>query len=97
MFETIPQDEGKYLVTTESGSTYVFDLENRTVSRTPGPRSRPDFTDGTYRLIRVIQGTVGISGLWTMLPPTDELQSAFEYFWQATSPIVSIMRIQEPE
>jgi len=88
----VPDAPGRYRVTTTSGSIYVFDMVDRTVTRTPGPDSHPDFTDGQHVLLRIIQGQVGVSGFWTM-QPEPEVAAVLEYLWQVTSPIVAIDRI----
>ncbi|NUU06182.1 hypothetical protein [Leifsonia sp. C5G2] len=82
----LPDDDGTYIATTQSGSTYVFDLKHRTVTRTPGPDSHPDMHDGQRTLRSIIQCEVGVSGYWTMQP--DDF--TVDYYWQLTSPIVSI-------
>jgi hypothetical protein len=93
--DQIPSDGGRYRVTTESGSVYVFDMAERTVSRTPGEDSHPDFNDGTHPLRSIVQAQLGASGLWTLRPDTPELEATFDYLWQLTSPIADIEAIQD--
>lgn len=95
--EQIPEDGGRYRVTTTSGTVYLFDTTERTVARTPGASSHSDFTDGTHPLLRIIQGQRGVSGFWTLDPDTPELRALFDYFWQLTSPIVTIEQIEDDE
>lgn len=87
LYEQLPDDHGTYIITTRSGSTYVFDMDQRTVTRTPGPDSHPDMHDGERQLRTVIQCQIGSSGYWTMVAD----HFAIDYFWQLTSPIVSIV------
>lgn len=91
-YDRLPDDKGTYLVTTRSGSTYVFDLTHMTVTRTPGPDSHPDMHDGVRHLRSIIQCQLGVSGYWTMVPD----HFAIDYYWQLTSPIVSIVEQVDP-
>ncbi|MCI0156818.1 hypothetical protein KNO15_08925 [Leifsonia shinshuensis] len=93
--DRIPDDQGRYRVTTRSGSVYVFDLSSHTVTRTPGERSHHDIWDGMHQLRMIIQGQVGTSGFWTLEPDSPELDEVFDYLWQVTSPIIAIEAIIE--
>ena len=86
MHDRLPSDEGTYVVTTRTGTTYVFDLALLTVTRIPGPTSQPDMHDGTRRLRSIVQCQIGESGYWTMQPD----ESDVEFYWQLTTPIVAI-------
>lgn len=85
---TLPKDDGTYVVTTRSGTEYTFDLTARTVTRTLGERSKPDINDGTHPIREIIACFVGSSGYWRLEPDPGDVAS--EYYWQATSPIISI-------
>lgn len=86
MLTDLPQDPGIYVVTTATGSEYVFDLVEGTVTRTPGAHSHPDMHDGVRRLRSIVACSVGSSGFWTMRPD----DPASDFYWQLTTPIVSI-------
>ncbi|MFE4950193.1 hypothetical protein ACFQ9V_08780 [Leifsonia sp. NPDC056665] len=91
MLNALPNDTGRYVVTTRSGSKYTFDLAAGTVTRELGDRSRPTINDGTRPIRQVITCAVGYPGYWTMEPDDDGL----DYYWQLTSPIVTIQRLDE--
>jgi hypothetical protein len=93
MLNFLPDDAGRYAVTTLSGTTYTFDLAARTVTRTQGERSHPDINDGTRTIREVIACVVGYSGYWTMEPD----DYALDFYWQLTSPIVAIDTLTESE
>jgi hypothetical protein len=86
-YDVLPHDRGTYFVTSASGSTYLFELGRRTVTRIPGRRSSPGIHDGVRILRSVESCEVGADGYWTMIafdPLTD-------YLLQTTSTIVSIV------
>lgn len=93
MLNALPNDAGRYVVTTRSGSKYTFDLAARTVTREPGDRSRPTINDGTRPIRQVITCAVGYPGHWTMEPDDYSL----DYYWQLTSPIITIESADEGE
>jgi hypothetical protein len=86
-YVALPHDLGTYVVTTASGSVYVFQLSTRTVTRVPGPGSAPGPNDGPRTLRSVDACTVGAPGYWTLIAGDPMV----DFLWQSTSPIVSIV------
>ena len=86
-FRSLPQDTGTYVVTTSTGTVYVFELSSRKVTRTPGPGSSPGPNDGVRTLRSVESCAVGSEGYWTMIAG-DPL---IDHYWQSTSRIISIV------
>lgn len=82
---------GVWLVTTSS-STYVMDLTVGTVTRHPGPNSRPTVNDLTRRLRTIDRCRVGEDGYWTM--KGGGYTDSVDYYWQSTSVIQRIERIE---
>jgi hypothetical protein len=80
------QMTGSWLVTTESGSTYAFNLDEGTVARTPGAGAASESFDRIAILRTISFCRIGERGYWTMSDSTDR----FDYLWRLTTRIVSI-------
>lgn len=85
-YRTLPDKPGCYLVTTISGTQYLFNREQLTVTRIPVSGSTPSINDGIRRLRTVESCSVGEAGFWTMRSGDPDV----DFYWQATSPVVSI-------
>lgn len=73
------------------GSVHRFDLDAGTVTRIPGPNSRPSINDVTRKLRTIEASAVGRSGYWTLASDRDDV----DFYWQVTSRIVRITRIPD--
>ena len=80
-------ESGRWRVVTRD-SSHIVDLDERTVTRIPGPEAKPTINDRTrpLRLIRVCR--VGSRGRWLMEP--DSMDSPVDYFWHVSSVIQRI-------
>ena len=73
------------------GSMHLFDLDAGTVTRIPGPTSAPTINDRTRPIRAIGACRVGERGRWTM--HTDGWSDTVDHYWQVTSQIVRIERI----
>lgn len=84
---------GRWRVCTQ-GSSYVFDLDEWTVTRFPGPTSRSSVNDTTRPIRRIVRCRVGANGYWTMEAGVlKEDEDAF--YWASTSVIRCIERMND--
>lgn len=81
---------GRWLVTTQH-SRHLFDLENRTVERIPGPEAQAMDDDGIQSLLEIRTCRVGQRGYWTIRSDDDLI----EYYWHLSSQIRSIERLDD--
>lgn len=86
--ELTGRESGVWKVQTHR-SEYLFDLDERTVTRIPGVDAGSTINDGTRPLRRIEICLVGESGRWTML--SDEFD--VDYFWQVSSAVTRIEKI----
>lgn len=80
-------ESGRWRVVTRD-SSHLFDLDERTVTRIPGPNAKPTINDLTRPLRLIRQCRVGSRGRWLMEP--DSLDSPVDYFWHVSSMIQRI-------
>ena len=80
-------ESGRWRVVTRD-SSHLFDLDERTVTRIPGPNAKPTINDLSRPLRLIRQCRVGSRGHWLMEP--DSLDSPLEYFWHVSSVIQRI-------
>lgn len=88
-YSRLPDRPGCYLVTTTSGTQYIFNWTEFTVTRIPAPGASPSVNDGVRPLRTVDSYTVGEAGFRTMRSNDPDV----DWYWQATNPIVSILQI----
>ncbi|MEX1078022.1 MAG: hypothetical protein WED09_02810 [Homoserinimonas sp.] len=81
---------GRWRIWTQ-GSTHVMDLDAMTVTRHPGPTSGPTINDTARQIHTIHQCQVGEGGYWTM--SAGGVLSEIEAYWQTTTPISKIERI----
>ncbi|QNE35365.1 hypothetical protein [Leifsonia shinshuensis] len=86
-FLRLPDQPGCYLVTTSSGTRYLFNRADYTVTRIPAPGASPSVNDGVRRIRTVESCTVGEPGFWTMHSNDPDV----DWYWQRTTAIVSII------
>ena len=81
---------GCWLITTED-STYRIDLDAMTVDRFrfPDPTSVSPEKIPTRPLREIVQCKVGKRGYWLLDPEGQDIETV-EYFWQQSSPVISI-------
>ncbi|MCW4384177.1 hypothetical protein OH146_00130 [Salinibacterium sp. SYSU T00001] len=83
---------GVWRVSTLS-SHYVFDLDQMTVTRYPGPTAVSTVHDTPRRLATIVRCAVGSGGYWTMTPAVEgPLQ--LQELWSASTLITSIERMR---
>ena len=80
-------DAGRWRVVTQS-SAYIFDFDEGTVERLPGPDATPSINDRPRPIRNIRECRVGKGGWWTM--DNDGYNDPNEYYWQMTTPIRSI-------
>jgi len=80
-------ESGRWRVITRD-SSHLFDLDERTVTRIPGPNAKPTINDLSRPLRLIRQCWVGSRGHWLMEP--DSIDSPFDYFWHISSAIQRI-------
>lgn len=80
-------DAGRWRVVTH-GSAYIFDLDEGTVERLPGPNATPSINDRPRPIRSILECRVGTGGWWTM--GNDGYTERNEYYWQMTTSIRSI-------
>lgn len=93
--ELTESNRGRYRVHTHT-SYYDFDLDLGTVTRHPGPTAPPTINDGTRNLRTITECKVGQYGRWTMRSDGG-YQDPIDYYWQQTSVIHRIERLQDEE
>lgn len=81
---------GRWLVITQH-SSHLFDLDNRTVERIPGPLAHAMYDDGIQPLLEIRTCRVGQRGYWTIRSCDDLI----EYYWHLSSQIRSIERLDD--
>ena len=81
---------GVWLVLTASGSSYLFDLDRRTVKRQRGVGAPPTINDRERPLHEMRHCAVGQQGYWTM----EQDGLALDAYWQISSLIVRIERVR---
>ncbi|WP_146188128.1 hypothetical protein [Mycetocola zhujimingii] len=74
-------------------SVHLFDLDNQTVTRVPGPNSRPGINDVPREIRSIEKCVVGRSGYWTMYP--ERYREEVDFYWQWSTPIASITLLRE--
>lgn len=89
--EELEGDEGGVWRVLTRRSCYVFDLDDMTVIRMPGPTASATINDRIRPLRRIEVCRVGEAGYWTMHP--DDESSAVDYYWQSSTVIRRIQRI----
>jgi hypothetical protein len=72
-------------------SKYLFDFDERTVTRIPGADAGATINDGTRPLRRIEICLVGERGRWTLL--SDEFD--VDYYWQVSSAVTRIEKLIE--
>ncbi|QHO70342.1 hypothetical protein BHD05_12485 [Marisediminicola antarctica] len=83
---------GVWRVTTFS-SHYIFDLDDMTVTRQPGPTAARTMHDAPRHLVTIVACAVGSGGYWTMAPTTGGVLSLQE-LWSVSTAIVRIERVR---
>jgi hypothetical protein len=83
-------ESGSWRVVTRD-SSHLFDLDERTVTRIPGPSASPTVNDRTRPLRHLHLCRVGLRGHWLMEP--DSMDSSWDHFWHLSSLILRIERI----
>jgi hypothetical protein len=76
---------GRWIVTTH-GSTHLFDLDEMTVTRIPGPNAAPTVNDQTRPLLEIVHCTVDECGYWLMEPEGAETEF-LDYRWHLSTTI----------
>ena len=77
-------ESGRWRVVTRD-SSHLFNLDERAVTRIPGPNAKPTINDLSRPLRLIRQCRVGSRGHWLMEP--DSLDSPVDYFWHVSSVI----------
>jgi hypothetical protein len=86
---------GRWLVTTGSGSVYLFDLDERTVERTGGEPRPPEAPSDSQQPLRgIIEIRVGLRGRWWIRNTTGGYADPSE-LWQWSSSVVVIEQESE--
>ncbi|KQW08143.1 hypothetical protein ASC66_04200 [Leifsonia sp. Root4] len=80
---------GTWLVHTASGSSYIFDLDHKTVERRRAPDAPRTVNDRVRPLHEIRHCSVGQQGYWTM----QEDGIAADAYWAMSSMIVRIERV----
>lgn len=73
-------------------SHYEVDLDEMLITRVAGPHASSTVNDLTRPILELVQCTIGVCGYWTMKAEGNDA-IFFEHFWQASTPIVSIRRV----
>ena len=89
--ELIGHEGGIWRVWTQR-SCYVFDLDNQTITRHPGPHSQPGINDTTRPIRAIGVCRVGEEGFWT-LKAEGGLLDPIDWYWQISTVIRKIERI----
>lgn len=92
--ELSPGATGTWRVYTRD-SSHVFRMEDRTVTREPGPNAIKMFNDKPLPLRSIDVCRVGERGRWTMhtIGWSDEI----DFFWVDTSVVRMIVKDEEPD
>ena len=80
-------EPGQWRVVTRD-SSHLVDLDERTVTRIPGPSAKPTINDRSRPLRLIRECRVGSRGRWLMEP--DSPDSPVDYFWHVSSVIQRI-------
>ncbi|MFF1876591.1 hypothetical protein [Leifsonia sp. NPDC058230] len=84
------EDHGRWLVSTSAASTYLVDLDHRTIERVEGPaRAVPLPSDTLQTLWSLDTCIVGASARWTIRNHGGYLGA--DTLWQYSSPVVAIV------
>jgi hypothetical protein len=93
--ELTGREGGRWRVHTRA-STYEFDLGAMTVTRMPGPTARVTINDCSRPIREIVNCRVGEGGYWTMLAEGGYMDPV-DFYWQATSTIRRIVRLDEKD
>jgi hypothetical protein len=93
-FELTGTESGSWQVFTRD-SSHIFDFEEGSVTRVPGPHAWPGSNDRPHPLRTIEACKVGFRGLWTM--KTDGWSDTIDYLWHSSSVIERIVRIPDAD